>query len=312
MHSHKEQTLSLKCRLGMNKCTGCLFAGSVHRGGVCHNWGSVDNRSGVDNGGCVDNRVGNSNGGSGGGERSSAVVGDLSDVAVDGVRMVVYVLDSAIRKSNRVGALSVAGTIAALSGVEVGVGVVVSDGVVVSVGGDLVRVHLGNTVGDRVGNSVNRGMVSRGSVDNRGSMVDNRGSVVDKRGSVNHRGGMGDNGGSMGNRVSNDTVGKAMSNNTVGDTMSDDAMGNTVSDNTVSNSVANNTVGKTMSDHTSVTSSMEGIGVLSNSSNVSSEGLGLRVVSDLSLEGLGDGHMGSLSGSNSDMCNRVSSMSGPM
>merc|ERR1712200_128083 len=293
MHSHKEQTLSLKCRLGMNKCTGCLFAGSVHRGGVCHNWGSVDNRSGVDNGGCVDNRVGNSNGGSGGGERSSAVVGDLSDVAVDGVRMVVYVLDSAIRKGNRVGALSVAGTIAALSGVEVGVGVVVSDGVVVSVGGDLVRVHLGNSVGNRVGNSVNRGMVSRGSVDNRGSVVDNRGSV-------NHRGGMGDNGGSMGNRVSNDTVGKAMSNNTVGDT---------VSDNTVSNSVANNTVGKTMSDHTSVTSSMEGIGVLSNSSNVSSEGLGLRVVSDLSLEGLGDGHMGSLSSSNSDMCNRVSSMS---
>ena len=305
----------MKCRLGMKKCTGCLFAGSVHGGCVCHNWGGVDHRSGVDNGGCVDNRVGNSNGGSGGGERSSTVVGDLSDVAVDRVRMVVHVLDSAIRKGNRVGALSVAGTIAALSGVEVGVGVVVSDGVVVSVGGDLVRVHLGNSVGDRVGNSVNRGVVSRGSVDNRGSVVDNRGSVhnrssmVDNRGSVNHRGGMGDNGGSMGNRVSNDAVGKAMSNNTVGDTMSDDAMGNTVSDNTVSNSVANNTVGKTMSDHTSVTSSMEGVGVLSNSSNVSSEGLGLRVVSDLSLEGLGDGHMGSLSSSNSDMCNRVSSMS---
>ena len=305
----------MKCRLAMKKCTGCLFSGSVHGGGVCDNWGGVDHRSGVDNGGCVDNRVGNSNGGSGGGERSGAVVGDLSDVAVDRVRVVVHVLDSAIRKGNRVGALSVAGTIAALSGVEVGVGVVVSDGVVVSVGGDLVRVHLGNSVGDRVGNSVNRGVVSRGSVDNRGSVVDNRGSVhnrssmVDNRGSVNHRGGMGDNGGSMGNRVSNDTVGKAMSNNTVGDTMSDDAMGNTVSDNTVSNSVANNTVGKTMSDHTSVTSSMEGVGVLSNSSNVSSEGLGLRVVSDLSLEGLGDGHMRSLSSSNSDMCNRVSSMS---
>ena len=87
------------------------------------------------------------------------------------------------------------------------------------------------------------------------------------------------------------------------------SVGTRVSSNTVSNSVANNTVGKTMSDHTSVTSSMEGIGVLSNSSNVSSEGLGLRVVSDLSLEGLGDGHMGSLSSSNSDMCNRVSSMS---
>ena len=173
----------MKCRLGMKKCTGCLFAGSVHGGCVCHNWGGVDHRSGVDNRGCVDNRVGNSNGGSGGGERSSTVVGDLSDVAVDRVRMVVYVLDSAIRKGNRVGALSVTGTIAALSGVEVGVGVVVSDGVVVSVGGDLVRVHLGNSVGDRVGNSVRD---HRGSMDNRGS-VHNRGGM-DDRGSVYNRG----------------------------------------------------------------------------------------------------------------------------
>jgi len=173
----------LKCRLGMKKCTGCLFAGSVHGGCVCHNWGGVDHRSGVDNGGCVDNRVGNSNGGSGGGERSSTVVGDLSDVAVDRVGVVVHVLDSAIRKGNRVGALSVTGTIAALSGVEVGVGVVVSDGVVVSVGGDLVRVHLGNSVGDRVGNSVRD---HRGSMDNRGS-VHNRGGM-DDRGSVYNRG----------------------------------------------------------------------------------------------------------------------------
>merc|ERR1719350_1557742 len=231
-------------------------------------------------------------------------MGNGDSLRVGGGGVVVHVLDPAVGKGNRVGALSVAGTIAALSGVEVGVGVVVSDGVVVSVGGDLGRVHLGNSVGDRVGNSVNRGVVSRGSVDNRGSVVDNRGSV-------NHRGGMGDrvSNDTVGKAMSDDAVGKAMSNNTVGDTMSDDAMGNTVSNNTVGNSVANNTVGKTMSDHTSVTSSMEGVGVLSNSSNVSSEGLGLRVVSDLSLEGLGDGHMGSLSSSNSDMCNRVSSMS---
>merc|ERR1719264_1329776 len=106
--------------------------------------------------------------------------------------------------------------------------------------------------------------------------------------------------GSVGNRVSNNTVGK---------TVSDDTVGNTVSNNTVRNSVANNTVGKTMSNHTGVTSSMEGVGVLSNSSNVSSEGLGLRVVSNLSLEGLGDGHMRGLSSSNSDMSNRVCSMS---
>merc|ERR1712200_74945 len=124
MHSHKEQTLSLKCRLGMKKCTGCLFAGSVHGGGVDHRSG-VDNRGSVDNrvgNSVVDNRVGNSMG-NGDSLRvgSSTVVGDLSDIAVDRVRVVVHVLDSAIRKGNRVGALSVSSTIAALSGVEVGV-----------------------------------------------------------------------------------------------------------------------------------------------------------------------------------------------
>merc|ERR1712223_989576 len=137
----------------------------------------------------VGNRVGNSMG-NGDSLRvgSSTVVGDLSDVAVDRVRVVVHVLDSAIRKGNRVGALSVTGTIAALSGVEVGVGVVVGDGVVVSVGGDLVRVHLGNSVGNRVGNSVrdHRGSVdNRGSVHNRGGM-DDRGSVYDRGNSVSN------------------------------------------------------------------------------------------------------------------------------
>merc|ERR1719458_1264533 len=117
----------------------------------------------------------------------------------------------------------------------------------------------------------------------------------------------------VGKTVSDDTVGKTVSSDTMGKTVSSDTVGKTVSDDTVGktvrNSVANNTVGKTMSNHTSVTSSMEGVGVLSNSSNVSSEGLGLRVVSDLSLEGLGNGHMRGLSGSNSDMSNRVCSMS---
>merc|ERR1719500_2142809 len=106
--------------------------------------------------------------------------------------------------------------------------------------------------------------------------------------------------GSVGNRVSDDTVGKTVSSNTVGKTLSNDTVGKTMS---------NDTVSKTMSNNTSVTSSMEGVGVLSNGSNVSSEGLGLRVVSNLSLEGLGDGHMRGLSSSNSDMCNRVCSMS---
>merc|ERR1719278_761609 len=117
---------------------------------------SVVHESTVHKGGSMGNShgVGNSVGsGDSLGVGSSTVVGDLSDVAVDRVRVVVHVLDPAVRKGNRVGALSVTGTIAALGGVEVGVGVVVSDGVVVSVGGDLVGVHLSNSVGNGVGNS---------------------------------------------------------------------------------------------------------------------------------------------------------------
>merc|ERR1719418_256736 len=127
---------------------------------------------------------------------------------------------------------------------------------------------------------------------------------MNKRGGVGNR--VSDN--TMGETVSDDTVGKTVSSDTVGKTVSDDTVGKTVSSDTVGKTVRNS-VGKTMSNHTSVTSSMEGVGVLSNGSNVSSEGLGLRVVSNLSLEGLGDGHMRGLSSSNSDMCNRVCSMS---
>merc|ERR1712226_959638 len=236
------------------------------------------------NRGSMDDRMCNSDRGDSRGEGGGTIVGDLGDIAVDRVRVVVHMLDPAVGKGNGVRALSVAGTVAALASVEVGVGVVVSDGVVVGVGGNLIGVHLSNGVGNRVGNSVDRGVVSRGSMDNRGGV-----DSVGNRGGMNKRSG-------VGNRVSNNTVGKSVS---------DDTVGNTVTYNTVRNSVANNTVGKTMSNHTSVTSSMEGVGVHSNGSNVSSEGLGLRVVSNLSLEGLGDGHMRGLSSSNSDMCNRV-------
>ena len=154
----------------MKKCTGCLFSGSVHGGGVCDNWGGVDHRSGVDHGGCVDNRVGNSNGGSGGGERSSAVVGDLSDIAVDAVGGVLHMLDPAIWKSHRVGTRDNTVGISGLSSVEVGLGVVVGNTVSVGVG-------LRGLLDD----SDSGGMVGRGGVDNRGSMdgVHNRGSVVD-------------------------------------------------------------------------------------------------------------------------------------
>jgi len=92
-----------------------------HRGGNgvagVDNWSSVDNGSSVDDGADgVGNRVGNSDSL---GVGSGTIVGDLGDVTVDGVGVVVHVLDPAVGKGNRVGALSVAGTVAALSGVEV-------------------------------------------------------------------------------------------------------------------------------------------------------------------------------------------------
>merc|ERR1719476_183992 len=68
-------------------------------------------------------------------------------------------LDSAVRKSNRVGSLGIAGTIRGLLSVEVGLGVVISNSVGVGVGGNLIRVNL---------SLVGRGVVSGGSVDNRG------------------------------------------------------------------------------------------------------------------------------------------------
>jgi len=82
-------------------------------GGVGNSVGGVDKRGGVGNGvdgGSVgsDLRVG-----------SGTIVGDLGDVTVDRVGVVVHVLDPAVGKGNRVGALSVASTVAALSGVEV-------------------------------------------------------------------------------------------------------------------------------------------------------------------------------------------------
>merc|ERR1719347_1325076 len=137
------------------------------------NRGSMNNRSSVDNRGSVSRGIG---------ILSSAVIGDLSDISIVGIRVVVDMLGAAVRKVNIVRTLGIASSVTGLGSIEVGGGVVVSNGVVVCVGGDLVRVNLGSSV------SYNRGVVGRGSVDYRGS--------VNNRGSVNYRGS------SMGNGVS--------------------------------------------------------------------------------------------------------------
>jgi len=119
---------------------------------------------------------------------SLPVIGHLSHVAVNVVGVVVDSLGAAVREVDLVGSLDNTGAIVRLSSIEVGVGVVISDSVVVGVGGNLVRVDLNRS---SMGDSMNH----RSSVNNRGGM-NHRGSM-DKRGSMGHH----RVGHSMGNRV---------------------------------------------------------------------------------------------------------------
>jgi len=142
---------------------------------------------------------------------SSAVIGDISNIASIAISLVSNMLGTAIRKSNRVRSLSIASTITSLGSVEVGVGVVISYGIGVGVGRGLIRV--GRGVISR-GSVDNRGMVGRGGMDNRGSVdnwgmiswgsVDNRGVV--SRGSVDNRGGVVDRGGMVSRAMSKNSL----------------------------------------------------------------------------------------------------------
>ena len=184
-----------------------------------------------------------------------AVVGDLGHISVVVVDVVVHVLDPAVGKGNRVRTLTLASAIVRLSSVEVGVGVVIGDSVLVGVGGDLIRVHLsGGSVVGRGGVVDNRGgvhdwsgVVSGSSVNNGGGVVGNRGSVV-SRGVVDNRGSMmnsmvGDRGSMVGRGSMDDgssVVGR--SNNSVANTMVGNTVDGTLSkvgSNTVSSCVGN-------------------------------------------------------------------------
>ena len=142
---------------------------------------------------------------------SSAFVGNLSDIAVVVVDVVVDMLNPAVRKSNGVRSLSDTVAIVRLRSLEVGFAVVISHGVVVGVGGNLISIGLNGMIG--------RGVVGGGSMVNSGSFVD-RGSLVD-RGSMSHRGVIG--GSSTVDRGSHG-VGNSMSSNTVSEAMSTNAM----------------------------------------------------------------------------------------
>ena len=167
-----------------------------------------------------------------------ALVGDLGDVAVDVVGGVLHVLDPAVWKSHRVRSRDNTVGIAGLSGVEVGLGVVIGDTVSVGVRlrGLLDVDDRGSVVGrgnlhDRgrgvVGRGSNlhnrgRGMVGRGSVDNRGRGVVSRGGVDNRGrgigwGGVDNRGGVvdgvGHDRGGMDSVVGNCVMGHRVSNN---------------------------------------------------------------------------------------------------
>merc|ERR1719477_229035 len=146
------------------------------------NWGSMDNRGSIGRSG-LNNwsiRV-----------HSSSFIGNISNISIISISMVVHMLGTPIRKGNRVRSRDSSCTISSLLSIESSVGVVISNSVSIGIGGRLIRVSWLSSV------------ISRGNLDNRGSMH-NWGSMVG-RGSMDNwssmvgRGSM-DNWSSMGNR----------------------------------------------------------------------------------------------------------------
>merc|ERR1712113_1149935 len=142
---------------------------------------------------------------------SDSIIGDISDISVVVVGGVLDMLGTAIRKSNIVRSRNNTSSISSLSSIEVSLGVVISNSVLVGIG----FISIGWL----------RGMVSRGSVDNRG-VVDNRG-MVDNWGNSNSMSNWVVDG--MGNWVSNYSMVDGMSNWVV------DSVSNWVSNHSMSN-----------------------------------------------------------------------------
>merc|ERR1719322_1484273 len=73
---------------------------------------------------------------------SGSLIGDISNISIITIGSVGHSLDSAIRKSNSVGSLNIAGSIRCLLSIEGSLGVVISNSVGVGVGGDLIGISL--------------------------------------------------------------------------------------------------------------------------------------------------------------------------
>ena len=150
--------------------------GSMNNGSSMNDRGSVNNRSSVDDRSCMDDRSSMVGGGR---VRDSirvscgALVGHLGDVTVDGVGVVVDMLRPAIRQVDGVGTLRIARTVIRLGSLEIGCGVVVSNCIVVSVGGDFIGVDLGRSICRSWVGKDRRGMDQRCSVNHGGNTVGN-------------------------------------------------------------------------------------------------------------------------------------------
>jgi len=145
--------------------------------GMRQNWGSMGYNRSMSN----SLRVG-----------SSSFIGNFRNETIIVIGMVVHMLDTSIRKVDRVGSLNNTSAIIGLSLVESCSRVVISNSIVVAVRRHLSKVRSSISSSNRVSNGMgsvyNRGMgKDRGSMDNRG--------MGDERGSMD----------SMGNRVTNHT-----------------------------------------------------------------------------------------------------------
>jgi len=143
--------------------------------GVGNNWGMVS-------GGGMSNNWGSSIG-------WGSLIGDISNIAIIVIGMVADVLDSAIRKVDRVRTINDTSSIIVLSLLECSTGVVISNSVGVRIWGNLSKV-ISNIP------SLHWGMVSRGSMSNNWGMV-SWGSMSNNWGSMD--GTVSNNWGSVGN-----------------------------------------------------------------------------------------------------------------
>merc|ERR1739845_75577 len=138
-----------------------------------------------------------------------SLVADISNISVVVVRGVLDSLGTAIRESNRVLTRDNTVSVSSLSSIEPGVGVVVGNTILVSVGLLNLRVGRGRVGNDRGSMSNNWGRVGN----DRGSMGNDWGRVGNNRCAVsNNRGMVGNNRGSMSQNRSSMSQNWSMSN----------------------------------------------------------------------------------------------------